>query len=197
MKAMKALAFHLFSRYGFKHVFPGKFTSDPIEGRFGWYRQATKRKLLHVNSPVVSGGKKICCLSQLREKALHKLSSLIITQSIISDTCEESPEDHTCLKKWAMQAEINEVSDDDTAVNYYVAGYIVRCISRKRKCDSCISSLIETEHLPCLVDASDVQNALLALADRGGLSASEQYCFAVCALGVQMYSKINGNDSVL
>ena len=42
-EAMKTLAFHLFSRYGFKYVLPGKFTSDPIEKRFGWYHQVNGR----------------------------------------------------------------------------------------------------------------------------------------------------------
>ena len=93
-----------------------------------------------------------------------------------------------------MQAEINKVSVDHAAVTYCVAGYIGRCISRKRKYDSCRSSLIETEHLPCLGDASDVENASQALADRGGLSAPKQYCLALCTLGVQMDSKISGND---
>ena len=73
-----------------------------------------------------------------------------------------------------MQAKINGVSDDDAAVTYYLAGYIGRSILRKRKCDSCKSSLIETEQLPCLGDASDVQNALLALADCDGLFIRSQ-----------------------
>ena len=141
--------------------------------------------------------KRIRCLSLLRQKALHKLSSLNITQSIATDTCEDSTEDLNWLKEWAEQGKISEVSVDDAAVTYNVSGYIGRCISRKRKCDLCKSSLIKTEHLPYLGNASHVQNALLALADDDGLSAPKQYCFAVCALGVQMYSKISGNDSIL
>lgn len=39
MEAMMDLARHLISHHGFSYILPGKFTSDPIEGRFGWCRQ--------------------------------------------------------------------------------------------------------------------------------------------------------------
>ena len=39
MSAMHELAVYLQLRHGFSYVLPGKFLSDPIEGRFGWYRQ--------------------------------------------------------------------------------------------------------------------------------------------------------------
>ena len=39
MRAMLSLAKHLLYKHGFDYVLPGKFMSDPIEGRFGWYRQ--------------------------------------------------------------------------------------------------------------------------------------------------------------
>ena len=30
---------YLQKKHDFSYVLPGKFLSDPIEGRFGWYRQ--------------------------------------------------------------------------------------------------------------------------------------------------------------
>ena len=92
---MKALAFHLFSRYGFKYVLPGKFASDPIKGRFGWYRQVNGGSLYVSILQLFQTEKMIPCLSLPCQKALHKLSSLNITQSIITDTCRESTEGHT------------------------------------------------------------------------------------------------------
>ena len=32
--------------------------------------------------------------------------------------------------------------------------------------------------------------------NKRGLSAQKQYCFAICALGVQIYSKLHSNDSI-
>ena len=40
MRAMPSLAKYLLYKHGFEYVSLGKFMSDPIEGRFGWYRQA-------------------------------------------------------------------------------------------------------------------------------------------------------------
>ena len=34
------------------------------------------------------------------------------------------------------------------------------------------------------------------MADHGGLSAPKQYCFAICALGVQTYSQLSSNESI-
>ena len=39
LQAMVSLSKYLISRHDFSYVLPGKFCSDPIEGRFGWYRQ--------------------------------------------------------------------------------------------------------------------------------------------------------------
>ena len=36
---MPSLAKYLLYKHGFEYVLLGKFMSDPIEGRFGWYRQ--------------------------------------------------------------------------------------------------------------------------------------------------------------
>ena len=81
---------------------------------------------------------------------------------------------------------------DDEAVTCYVAGYIGRCISR-RKCNSCKDLLIETDNIN---DDLDARNALVLLADGGSLSTSKQYYFAVCALGVQVYSKLLNDEYV-
>ena len=51
-----------------------------------------------------------------------------------------------------MQAQVNEISGDDAAVTYSVAGYIERCISRKRKCTTCKDLLIYPENIPSLGD---------------------------------------------
>ena len=91
-----------------------------------------------------------------------------------------------------MQAQVSEISGDDAAVMmYYVAGYIGRCISR-RKCTACKDLLIDPEIIPTLGDVSGVK----AMANRGGLSALKQYCFAICALGVQTYSQLSSNESI-
>ena len=96
-----------------------------------------------------------------------------------------------------MQAQVSEISGDDAAVMmYYVAGYIGRCISRRRKCTACKDLLIDPEIIPSLGDAFEVK----AMAERSGLSKAmsvpKQYCFAICALGVQTYLQLSSNESI-
>ena len=96
-----------------------------------------------------------------------------------------------------MQAQVSEISIDDAAVmTYYVAGYTGRRISRKRKCTACKDLLIDTEIISSLGDVSEVKDLRLAMADRGGLFSPKQYCFALCALGVQIYSQLSSNESI-
>lgn len=196
IKAMIELALHLISKHDFQYVLPGKFTSDPIEGRFGWYRQVNGGNFYMSILQLFHAEKKIRCLSLLQQKSLHKLANLNTKHSISTEDCSSSVEDLTWLKDWAVQAQVNEVSDDDAAVTYYVAGYIGRCISRRRKCKACKELLIDSESTLSLSDVSEAENLLIAMADRGGLSVPKQYCFAICALGVQIYSKLNSNDSI-
>ena len=89
--------------------------------------------------------KKIRCLSLLRQNALHTLASLNIRQPVSIPDSVASAEDITWLKDWSVQVEVDEVNDGDAAVMYYVAGYIGRCIPRRRKRSSCKDQLVETE----------------------------------------------------
>ena len=43
----------------------------------------------------------------------------------------------------------------------------------------------------------DTESCSMGQVESTKFDAPKQYCFAVCALGVQMCSKINGNDIVL
>ena len=57
-----------------------------------------------------------------------------------------------------MQAQVSEISGDDAAVTYYVAGYMGRCISQRRKCiTACKDLLINQENIPSLGDVSKVK----------------------------------------
>ena len=40
MTAIPDLVQYLNQKLQLSYILPGKFTSDPIEGQFGWYRQA-------------------------------------------------------------------------------------------------------------------------------------------------------------
>ena len=74
----------------------------------------------------------------------------------------------------------NNVNDSDQ----------MSCVQRPADKDRTYS-----EHIPSNL-LNHTAGALVALADHGGLTASLQYCFATCALGVQAYRKNSADDSV-
>ena len=49
MGALPESADYLIQQHGFHYVLTGKFMSDPIEGRFGWYRQANGGNFFYVS----------------------------------------------------------------------------------------------------------------------------------------------------
>ena len=85
----------------------------------------------------------IRCLSLLQQNSLHKLADLNTKQLIFTEDCGDSTEDLTWLKGWVKQAQVSEISGDDAAVTYCVAGYIGRCIYQRRKCTACKDLLID------------------------------------------------------
>ena len=89
--------------------------------------------------------------------------------------------------------DLDNVSEADSSVTYYVSGYIARSISRRRKCQSCKEMLIKNDEMPSIVDFA--KNTLLELANRGGLAVPSDYCFAVSTLAVQAFDALTSDDS--
>ena len=70
MTAIPELAKHLLERHGIHYVLTGKLMSDPLEGRFGWYRQTNGDYLFVYVKQLLPSEKKIRCLSLLRQDVL-------------------------------------------------------------------------------------------------------------------------------
>ena len=133
---------------------------------------------------------------QIEKEDDRILADLNTKRSTFTEDCSDSTEYLTWLKGWVLQAQVREISGDDATVTYYVVGYIGRCISRRRKCTAIKALLIDPENIPSLGDVSKVKDLLLSVADRVGLSAPKKYYFAICAVGVQIYSQLSSNESI-
>ena len=55
---MIELVKYMHTTHNFAYVLPGKYISDPIEGRFGWYRQANAGNLFTSIKQLLLGEKK-------------------------------------------------------------------------------------------------------------------------------------------
>ena len=68
MSAFLEVLKHLQRRHGFLYILPGKFTSNPIEGRFGCYRQVNGGKYFMSVKQLLEAEKKfhvLCCNNKL------------------------------------------------------------------------------------------------------------------------------------
>ena len=90
---------------------------------------------------------------------------------------------------------LDNVSEADSSVTYYVSGYIARSISRRRKCQSCKEMLIKNAEMPPIVDFAEDKSTLLELANRGGLAVPSDYCFAVSTLAVQVFDVLTSDNN--
>ena len=106
--------------------------------------------------------------------------------------------DETWLQDYLKPVSIEDMEESDSTICYYVGGYIGRSISRRRKCLSCKELLIQSHEItPQDVEMSPEYKALFELADRGGLSAPSEYCFATTAIAVQFYTTIDMDDNIM
>ena len=198
IESVLALTKHMVQRSKLCYILPGKFTSDAIEGRFGWYRQANGGNFFMSLKQLVQVEKKIRCISLLQQQSLQGASRLVLKDHLPVDNEEHVFADHTWLHPILSDINLADATESDTAVTYFVSGYIARSISRRRKCSSCKSLLIKNDDSPQI--QSFAQNtetcSLLEVADRGGLAEPTDYCFTVCCLATNAYELIISNDTL-
>lgn len=197
LEAMLSLTDHLLKNHGFSYVLPGKFTSDPIEGRFGWYRQANGGNFFMSLKQLLQVEKKIRCLSLLQQRVLQGASQLFLESSLPTIDDNATSQDILWLEEYVCTVNLDELSQSDCSVILFVGGYIARSISRRRKCASCKSLLVKCHDSPPIQDyIADEKLHLIEIADRGGLSVPTEYCFVVCSLAVQVYESIMSDEVI-
>ena len=92
----------------------------------------------------------------------------------------------TWLIIFFAEVAVDDLSENDAKIAYYVSGYIVRSICRR--CSSCKALLVKSDELLVLplCDAED-HIRLFETANRGDLAQPTEFCFAATTLAVQYY----------
>ena len=195
MSAIPELAEHLKKKHGFVYILPGKFTSDPVEGRFGWYRQMNGGNYFMSLKQLMQSEKKIRVLSLMQQHALlsgsclKEFDALPLLETSFDIGAEEN--DVLWLNDVFARVSLDDITCADANITYYVSGYVGRSISRRRKCSSCKELLIAGDdsfsihhYLP------DEYKQLFENVNRGGLSQPSEFIYTVTALAVQHYMAI-------
>ena len=187
-----------------KYFVPGKCQSDPIEGKFGQYRQMT-------------GGNSYASVRQFVESErtlrVKNLSKLNLSLSEIKDMFSVSKQSrsesekkiakdiHDYLKVQLGNLPLENATDSDKNVIFYIAGCFGRQISMSKNCDFCKKLLLdnESQSFEVLDESSLPTNAQSHLeyfeqVNRGGLSVPSELNFNFCCHAWSLYNSVRKFD---
>ena len=168
---------------GYKFVLTSRFQSDPLERRYGQYRQ-------------MSGGRFLVSLKEvLSSENIIKIKSLMKEGFDIDDNLKVSTDQHLNLETLEKNIEpvisdANSISlnEESREVAVYIAGYVAHKVIRY--CEGCCEGLL-------LFGEESVESKYLHLLSRGGLkvpseSLSNYVChgFAILDASSQIIKKL-------
>ena len=198
MQALPLLANHLVHHNKFSFVLSGKFLSDPLEARFGWYQQMNGSNFFMSLKQLLESEKKIRVLTKLQQHLLLSASALPDNEVVLLDTPPPFVSNTHWLSTFLLDIDLSELCHSDANVVFFVSGYIGRSIACQQHCASCKTLLVASDDAPnlqqCIPESS---RNLFKMADRGGLSSPTEMCFAVTALAVQYYNAILSDQNIL
>ena len=130
----------------------------------------------------------------LKQDALHQIANLTFGD-IPPHPVSVNSSEGIRLHEFLSGSTIDDMTDSDTSVTYFVSGYAGRSISRRRKCSSCKNLLVDSDELVSIPDdMPSVATDLIQAANCGGLSVPTEYCFGVCCVAVQLQNCILANE---
>ena len=202
--SLAEIAEYLLEKEDFSYVPLGKYQSDPLEGKFGQYRQMNGGNLFASVKQIVESER---CL---KIKNLAKLNlSLSDIKDIFSSVkiAKNSKNEEVTRALVASLVSDNrielepEIPDADRNILFYVAGSFGRKIADTKNCEDCKNLLVDTTSTAAVIDDMDnsakdssiltqTSREFLDQVNRGGLSIPSEFVFLVCAHIWDFYSSI-------
>lgn len=195
------LSNYLLEEKHLSYVLLGLINSDPLEKRFGWYRQLSGANYYLSLKQFLEAEKKIRlkCLVQFAHLNIQEIQEVFAG---IGGTKEEIDADVEKLYGMINFDSIHDAleSDGQEGIMFYVAGYIVRGLLKKSKCDDCSSVLASSRSSPkLLIDGNDNEileskNTFLEMINRGGLCTPSDAAYMVCVHAAKLKEEIFMDD---
>ena len=179
-RGLRDIILHMLETEKLHYVLLGTFQSDPIERRFGWYRQMSGGNYLIGLKQILDSEKKIRALS------LVKFSHFTITDfhSLNDNSSKISDSDTIIVNNILGEiGDCNKPGKNDAAIVFYIAGYISRSICKRYKCQFCKSVLVKNNQQPTVAfdhDTWTCAKQFLAMLNRGGLCEPSDLVFLLC-----------------
>lgn len=185
------------------YVLLGKINSDPIERRFGHYRQLSGANYFLSVRQFLEAEKAI------RIRSLVKYSKLVLSEVTAdlssSDNSKEQVQDEvqvllSLIEDKALDFESTE--DGEEAIVYYVAGYVARSLLKVAKCQGCVRLISESDDVPpvLFMEESDegvhARERFLEQVTRGGLIKPSDLLYIFCLHAHQLHKVLFSDDTI-
>jgi hypothetical protein len=187
-----------FQNFDITYILPGKFTTEKLEKRFGKYRLLGGSNYNVSYDEVINAEKKIR-LKHVFKKASGSEFSLSEIQARTANCCNESDLDWDMSKDCPQNTECDKFSfilttdylsqcQIDESAQIYISGYASHKISKKIKCNICISLVTESK-------GNLTNNEYFNYLQRGGLSIPtdmvKNVLFHMCAIFEKIINDIS------
>lgn len=126
-------AVYLIEKHNFDYVLLAKFLSDPLEGRFGLYRQLNGASFFMSVRQVLLAEKKLRVLNLMELQCLQIANEFDDVDTVF----DAAVDDVLWLSSFLTIPEQCNLDDTDSNLVYYVAGCIGRSVGRVKKCEEC------------------------------------------------------------
>ena len=190
LNAVVGCAKYLLRECGFHFVLLGQLQSDPIEERFGWYRQMHGANYYVSVRQLFESERKLraICLTKFSQYSLDEISSF------------QSNSDHNVNSddfiSFVMRCSIPEPDQYDLNAIFYVAGALSYSETKMRRCSSCQDFLITSSsiNVPDCVE-SCVKNFTEQIS-RSGLSHPSRSCFEIIQKLWELVEILQSDDEI-
>ena len=186
---------------GFTYILTGLFQSDPIEKRFGIYRQMSGGNYHISVRQIFESERKIKMQSLLKYQdfdTLHVLECLDDTNEMLS--LFDKAIDMVSL----IPNQNNKKFDESNfAISYYISGYASRVICRRisYSCENCLSLFSTNEIEPFKLEYEEGCDPVLSTKfaesiDRGGLCYPSDGVFYTCNLCMNVFETLTSDSNL-
>ncbi|KAG1708496.1 THAP domain-containing protein 1 [Nymphon striatum] len=183
----------------FQYVLFGKFQSDMIESRFGWYRQLSGGNYFISVKQVLESERKIKAVSLLKFSGLNALDDFDK-----HDCVQLSENEVECFVLQMQDYEMAKLDSGDMNAIYYVAGALVRSMLKRTNCVSCKIFLVDDKRSnidELAADKFEIVNDdvkhFVEAVNRGGLLAPSSLAFDISVKSYSLFFQIQNNPNLL
>ncbi len=165
---------HLIEDKGYSYL--GKFQSDPLERRFGWYRQLCGANYFISVRQIVEAEKSIRVKSLLKFSGVSLEAAKQTYGEIEQDDTTEIEQSSDLLLAILDKEQLDCKCDksEDKNIMFFITCYAARSIARTLKCEACVSLIKEDQDMPLMRIEEEAHSSnhrqFVDQINRGGLS---------------------------